>query len=83
MVGMLTHLCQNDLPDAHLQDSLREGTQCDIDLAPSEGLFLNQLHFDYYNRKTDIPCTIGVDPQAPPCQALLHSIYKTIFDHCQ
>jgi len=53
MIGMLVQSCQEDLDETLLENSLC-ANKVSIWLAPSEGLLLDRLNFQHYNKKNDI-----------------------------
>lgn len=54
MVGTLVNICQESLPDTFI-DECYGPEKKGLWLAPSEGLLLDRLNFDGYNKKSDIP----------------------------
>lgn len=54
MIGMMVQIFQKDLPNVFLENSFFQNHVI-IWLAPADGLFLNRMLFDGYNRKGDIP----------------------------
>ncbi|KAM3144724.1 hypothetical protein pb186bvf_003033 [Paramecium bursaria] len=54
MMGIIIQLFAENLPDTFIDNTFFQN-QLRIILAPPEGLFLNRITFDAYNRKLEIP----------------------------
>ncbi len=54
MIGMVISVFQNDFNEQFIHNSFGQNI-CPVWLAPSEGLLLEQILFEGYNRKEDAP----------------------------
>jgi tRNA pseudouridine38-40 synthase len=54
MIGIMIQVIQEDLKDGFIDNSFFQNS-VNIWLAPPQGLFLDRVTFDAYNKKTDIP----------------------------
>jgi len=54
MIGIMVQVIQEDLKDAFIDNSFFQNS-VNIWLAPPQGLFLDRVTFDAYNKKNDIP----------------------------
>ena len=60
MVGMLIYVFRNDIDTVLIENSFGKSVY-DTWLAPSEGLLLDSIQFDAYNKKTDIPESLDLN----------------------
>jgi hypothetical protein len=54
MIGIMIQIIQSDLKDSYLDNSFYQNS-VDLWLAPPQGLLLDRVTFDAYNKKRDIP----------------------------
>lgn len=59
---MVISVFQNDLDEQFIHNSFGQNV-CPVWLAPSEGLLLNQIQFEGYNRKHDAPEKLVLDEE--------------------
>lgn len=82
MVGMIVQMIQEDLEDWYLENSFC-GNKMGVWLAPSQGLLLDRLNFDNYNKKDNIPEKIEISDEIGEHieEFKRENIYKTILDY--
>ena len=60
MIGCVIKVILNREPPSYIENTFFRN-QITIPLAPANGLYLNSLHFDSYNKKKDIPQILSFD----------------------
>lgn len=84
MVGMLIYVFRNDIDTVFIENSFGRNVY-DVWLAPSEGLLLEGIQFDGYNKKGDIPESLELnkDELADANDFKVNTIYKQIAGECE
>lgn len=83
MVGMLIYVFRNDIDSVFIENSFGKNVY-DIWLAPSEGLLLESIQFDGYNKKGDVPESLELNEKelAHAAGFKVDTIYKQIAKEC-
>jgi tRNA pseudouridine38-40 synthase len=63
MVGMLIKICHEDLPGVETLKTAFKKDKFDAYLAPGEGLYLNRMTFDLYNKRKEVPLRVELNEQ--------------------
>ena len=53
MIGLLIKICYEELPAEETMNLALGKDKFDVYLAPGEGLYLNRMNFDLYNKKKE------------------------------
>jgi len=82
MIGMIVAIFQKEDGDGWLIDNSFVANKIPVWLAPSEGLMLDELRFDAYNRKNNIPETLELTEEERSAIADFKKniLYKEIFE---